>query len=244
MSHRERISRALRLDVFRSASLPIWAGLSVVLGAAIIARVHFDIPWQHMMGDPAVITHSPFYFGFVSNVGALLWAATASIFLFAFHVHRSSGGDAECGRFLLYSGLFVAILGIDDFFMLHDQVFPDYLSVSQSLVVAAYAVIALLYVWRFTPVIARTAYPVLVAAMGMLAASAALDQFQDRFSYAFVGRGFWEDAAKLAGIGTWLSYAIHTAAAALREERAGLRSPVGQRGDNALQAAPSGLSTT
>jgi hypothetical protein len=218
MNRQQPLFRALRLDVFRSASLPIWAALCVVLGAAVIARAHFQIPFQHTMGDPATVAGWPFYLGFVSNVGAVLWAAAASIFLFSFCVHRSSGGDAEWGRFLLCSGLFVGVLGLDDLFMLHDEVFPDYLSISQSLVVASYAGLAALYVARFASVIAQTAYPVFVVAMGMLAASAALDQIQDFFPTTLTGRGFSEDAAKLLGIGTWLSYAIHTSAAVLRGE--------------------------
>jgi hypothetical protein len=216
MKRQQRVFAALRLEVFRSASLPIWAALCLVLGAAVIARVHFEIPWQHMMGDPAVATGWPFYLGFVSNVGAVLWAAAASIFLFTFYVHRSSGGDAQWGRFALCSGLFVGLLGLDDLFMLHDEVFPEYFSISQSLVVASYAGLATLYVARFAALIAQTAYPVFVAAIAMLGASAALDQIQDHFSIAFVGREFVEDAAKLLGIGTWLSYAIHTSAALLR----------------------------
>jgi hypothetical protein len=228
MNRQQRLLGALRLEVFRSASLPIWSALCVVLGAAVIARVHFEIPWLHTMGDPASVAGWPFYLGFVSNVGALLWTAAASIFLFSFCVHRSSGGDTEWGRFLLCSGLFVGLLGLDDLFMLHEQVFPNYLSISQSLVVASYAGLAALYVARFAAVIAQTAYPVFVAAIAMLAASATLDQIHDHFSIAFGVAGFFEDAAKLLGIGTWLSYAIHTSAALLRREHSVPTHPAGE----------------
>jgi hypothetical protein len=238
MKRQQRVFGALRLDVFRSASLPIWAALGVVLGAAAIARMHFDIPWRQMMGDPAAATGAPFYVGFVSNVGAVLWAAAASIFLFTSYVHRSRGGDAEWGRFLLCSGLFVGMLGLDDLFMLHEEVFPEYLSIGQLLVVASYGGLAALYVTRFALVIERTAYPVLVAAVAMLAASVALDQIQDHFSVAFVAREFWEDGAKLIGIGTWLSYAIHTSAALLRGEFPVSHSAVKPGAEAASVAAP------
>lgn len=220
MNSQLRHFRGLHLDAFRSASLPIWAALCAVLGAAVIAKVRFGIPWGHVMGDPAVVTGWPFYLGFVSNVGAVLWAAAASIFLFTYYVHRSNHGDAEWGRFLLCSGVFVSVLGFDDLFMLHDQVFPDYLSISQPLVIGSYAVLALIYVARFAPILLQTAYPVFLAAMGMLAFSVALDQLQDHLSFAFFGSGFFEDAAKLLGIGTWLSYAGHTSARLLGRMRA------------------------
>ena len=221
------IVTSLQLDVFRAITLPIWVVLCTVLGAAFFGRLQFGIPWQVMMGDPASATGAPFYLGFVSNVGAMLWASAASVFLFGFRVHRSSsGGDSEWGRFLLYSGVFVGVLGSDDLFMLHDQVFPDYLSVDQSLVIATYAVLALLYAMRFASLIAQTAYPVLIAAMGLLAVSVTLDQLSDNFSMSFRGEPFCEDAAKLLGIGAWLSYAIHTAAAAPRQAAKSSRSPM------------------
>lgn len=226
MKRRLPVLPPFQLEIFRSTTLPIWAALCAVLGAAVFGRLKFQIPLHLMMGDPAATTGAPFYLGFVSNVGAVLWAAAASVFLFSFYVHRSSSGDVEWGRFLLCSGLFVGVLGLDDLFMLHDQVFPDYLSVGQSLVVATYAVLAFIYVARFASVIAQTAYPVFISAVGMLAASVALDQLSDRFSFSFFGSSFCEDAAKLLGIGTWLSYAIHTAAAVLRPAAKPADSPV------------------
>ena len=227
MECRLALVTSLRLDVFRAITLPIWVVLCTVLGAAVFGRLQFGIPWQVMMGDPAAATGAPFYLGFVSNVGAMLWASAASVFLFGFRVHRSSSSsDSEWGRFLLYSGVYVGVLGIDDLFMLHDQVFPDYLSVDQSLVIATYAVLASLYAMRFASVIAQTAYPVLIAAMGLLAVSATLDQLSDNFSISFRGEPFCEDAAKLLGIGAWLSYAIHTAAAAPMQAAKSSRSPM------------------
>ena len=52
--------------------------------------------------------------------------------------------------------------------------------------------------------------------MGLLFMSAALDQLADHLAVAYFGKGFLEDAAKLLGIGTWLSYAVHTSAGLLR----------------------------
>jgi hypothetical protein len=238
MNSKLPLSRMLRLEVFRSTSLPIWAALSIVLGAAVIGQVRFGIPLGHTMGDPAAVAGWPFYLGFVSNVGALLWAAAASIFLFSFYLHRSSRGDAEWGRFLLCSGLFVSVLGVDDLFMLHEEVFPYYLSIPQLLVIASYGVLASLYLVRFASSLAQTAYPVFLAAMGMLAASAGLDQMKDLLAVDFVGAGSCEDAAKLLGIGTWLSYAIHTSVAVLRREQTSPRT-AGQ--NDALRARAPGL---
>lgn len=206
------LARALRIEVFRSVSAPIWLVLGAVLAAAILAKVRLDVPWYFLMGDPATATGHPFFVGFVSNVGVVMWASIATLFLFRHHVERAAGGPSEWSRFLLWSGLFAGVLGLDDLFLLHDQVLPDYLAVSQSLVVALYVVLCLGYLVRFSRQIARTAYPVFIAALGLLAASVGLDQLQDHWSIYLPASGFLEDAAKLLGIGTWLSYAIHTCA--------------------------------
>lgn len=209
------LSRVLRMDVFRGTSLPIWVGVAVLLGGVAAAKIFLGIPFRYTMGDPATVTGERFYLGLASNVGALLWAANASILFFSSGLHRRRGGDPEVGRFLLCSGLFVALLGIDDMFMLHEQVFPDHLGVRQTFVVAGYGAFALLYAARFASVLAQTAYPVFVAALGMLGVSAGLDQLRDLVSIDIPGALFWEDAAKLIGIATWLSYSIHTGAALL-----------------------------
>lgn len=204
---------ALRFDVFRGVSSPIWIVLGFVLGAAIFAKVRLDIPWYFLMGDPATATGWPFFVGFVSNVGVVMWAAIATLFLFRHHLERASRGPSEWSRFLLWSGLFTAALGLDDLFLLHDQALPEYLSISQPLVVGVYVVACLAYLLRFARQIARTAYPVFFVALGLLAVSLALDQVLDHWSIHVPASGFLEDAAKLFGIGTWLSYALHTCAA-------------------------------
>lgn len=235
-----RVGRALRLEAFLSHAFPMWIALCAVLGAAVLGRVHFDIPWKHMMADPAVAAGGPFYLGFVSNVGALLWAALASIFLFSAWLHRASGGDADERRFLLCSGLFGGLLGLDDVFMLHDEVLADY----QFLLVGSYGVVAALYAARFASILSRTAYPLLAAAVLMLGASAALDQLEDLFSLSLADGGFVEDGAKLFGIGTWLSYGLHTCSAMLKGERQyGGRSAESAAPLQAWPRAKAGLST-
>src|SRR5262245_35086518 len=180
----------------------------------LAAQAFLAIPLRVLMGDPAGVTGNPFYLGLVSNVGVLLWTSTASIFLFTASLQRRPE-EKEWQRFLLWSGLFVAWLGLDDLFMLHDGVFRDVLSIPQPLVMGTYVALAFLYLARFAPQILRTAYPVLLAAFGLLAISMVLDQIHDRFHVGLPARLLWEDGAKILGIGAWLSYAIHTSATTL-----------------------------
>jgi hypothetical protein len=203
--------RSLRLDVFRAVALPIWAVLAVLLAVAIAIKLRLDLPWYYVMGDPATTTRSPPFLGFISNVGAVLWAATATVFLFRYRMERTEARSPGWARFLLASGLFAAMLGVDDLFLVHDQLVPDVFGVAQGWVVALYALAACLYLLVFAPRIAATAFPLLLCAFALLGTSVALDQLMDRLIY-LPASGFLEDAAKLMGIGTWLAYALHTCA--------------------------------
>lgn len=223
----QRLSRALRLDVFLTLSAPLWALVGALLSSIVVAKLFFDVPFHYTMNDPATASGERFYLGVASNVGALLWAANASILFFSYALYRRVGGDRETGRFLLCSGLFVALLAVDDVFLLHEVVFPDHLGVPQSLVVVSYGAIAVLYVARFALVLSQTAYPVAVVALGLLGLSAGFDQLRDLVSAIEIpGELIWEDAAKLFGIGTWLSYSIHTGTALLLSELRPVREPI------------------
>lgn len=225
-----RLSRTFRAEVFRRVSVPIWIALCGVLAAAVLAKVGLGVPWYYVMGDPATATGSPFFVGLVSNVGVVMWTAIATLFLFRHHVERVAQDDSGWAPFLLWSGLFTAALGLDDLFLVHEEVLPHYLGVGQPIVLGAYAIACCTYLLRFAGHIARTAYPVFFVALALLAVSVALDQLQDQWSIYLPASGFLEDAAKLLGIGTWLSYALHTCAT--------LRFPARRSEVGFLQAKP------
>lgn len=205
-----------------------WLSVTLVpvLAVAAYARARFGMPWAHLLGDPATALEAPFYIGFVSNVGILLWAAAASVFLFGALLLGRRGGDAGWRRFLLCSGLLAAWLGLDDLFLLHDVVFPELLSIPQPAVAGAHAALTLVYLACFAPLILRTDFLVLLLAFGLLAASLALDQLDAVRALVPIAAALWEDAAKLLGIGAWLSYSVATTAAAL--EPGGARASAAQ----------------
>lgn len=203
-----------------SVTLAIAAALAAVFGAALWARQQYGIPFAVTMGDPATVAGEPFYIGFVSNVGVLLWAATGCIFLFTHSVLRGCG-EAQHGSFLLASGLFVAWLGLDDLFLLHEVVLPDYLGVPQMIVGAAYGAVAFAYLAVYRRHITAGPSALLIAALALLATSLAVDQGADLLDLDFTGLRTLEDAPKLAGIGAWLAYAVHTCMSAIRAARVG-----------------------
>ncbi|CAA9358267.1 MAG: hypothetical protein AVDCRST_MAG68-4154 [uncultured Gemmatimonadetes bacterium] len=203
---RERLRAALRVLlgglVFAAAVMCGTAGLYLAAG----------IPVAHLLKDPGALRPGPWYLGAVSYVGILLWCAAATVCLFTRGLLREPG-HAELRRFLLGSALLSALLGLDDLFMLHDQVAPDYFGVSEKVIVLAYGAAALGYVVRFREMVERSPYFLLLVAGGFFALSVGVDAMDlDDGRILMV-----EDGAKLAGITAWLSYFAQCSADAIRE---------------------------
>jgi hypothetical protein len=91
-----------------------------------------------LRSDPATATNMPFYLGFLSNAGLLLWSAGAVTCLYSSWL--LSGGRQDMRRLALGGGVLTAWLLLDDMFMLHEAVLPR-LGISEIVVMAVYAVL-------------------------------------------------------------------------------------------------------
>jgi hypothetical protein len=74
--------------------------------------------------DPAEIRHFPPYIGMLSNWGVILWVVTATICLFSVVLLKLQKATDGRFKFLLVSGLFSLLLGLDDLYLLHDRLLP------------------------------------------------------------------------------------------------------------------------
>lgn len=211
-----------QLQPLRSTALWIWLPAAALLGVVVAAKLIYGIRTNEFLVDPIALMKAPAYTGLVSNVGILLWSAAASVCLFSYAMYD---GHHRVRRFLLVSGLVTGVLGLDDFFLLHELVLPG-LGIDQSLIVASYGVMILVYLWRFRDIIMQSQFLLLLIALGLLGTSAGIDQFLPRFK----GMYLLEDGSKFLGIGT----CSPTAAIAARRRsgtcfsRVPLRIPVGQ----------------
>ena len=176
--------------------LPILALLSMVTIAAFTAHV----PLSSLTRDMASIAHIHPLIGVVSNVGILMWCATAVVCLFGFSLLRQQGLQAEA-RFLLWAGLMTLVLLLDDLFMIHEYIAPVHFHLSEKLVLASYALATGVYLLSHRDLILSANYNLLAAAMGLFTASMLVD-------IADVG-GWWrlgEDGFKILGIASWFGY--------------------------------------
>jgi hypothetical protein len=188
--------------------LPI-ALLFLLVG--VLSRVTTNVSLAFLLRDITATAKLPFFTGLVSQFGLMLWSASLTICLFALVILNRQQGDFSASiRFLVYGTVLTAILALDDIFLLHEEVFPNYLHLDELLIYAAYMIAGVAFLLLNWREILSSEYALLLLALGLFATSIALDAIPKEVLPA---RYFWEqlelfleDASKFAGIATWLLY--------------------------------------
>jgi hypothetical protein len=188
----------------------ILAVSGVLVGMVLFLHFWKGIPIGRLTRDPAAISGSPFYVGFLSQIGIFLWSASAAICMFSAKV-LSHTGSLKVKLFFLVSGLVTLALGLDDAFLLHEEVIPRFFGVPEEAVFVSYAGVVLLYLVIFYSVILKTEYVLLVMALAFFGVSVTLDVFEPPGIDPYL----FEDGLKLVGIVSWLAYFFRTGASAL-----------------------------
>lgn len=86
----------------------------------LLVRFVSPIPIRHLTRDPLVLAEKPFYFGFLSNVGVLLWCTAAIICLFSSLLLFVAQGKRESVLFFAVFGSISLWLMLDDLLMIHE----------------------------------------------------------------------------------------------------------------------------
>lgn len=192
--------------------LAIYGATLLVLATVVILKWQAQVSIMVLMRDPSATMEVPFYTGLVSNLGILLWCATAAICLFSALVLRRLANHSEKSSFLLTIGFLTLALTLDDLFLLHERVFPDYLNISEKLVYIAYGLTSLICCLRFKQLILKTDFILLLFAVGFFGFSIVIDRLLPFSEPAIL----IEDGAKLLGIVSWLAYFTRTCLQSIR----------------------------
>lgn len=189
----------------------IVAILLTALGVlAVIATTSLvgGVPVPFMTRDIAALGHLHPLAGVLSNLGILLWAATAAICLFVAVTERGRL-SAPVVRCLLFAGLLSAWLTLDDCFQIHEDLSPRYLHVRERYVYLSLALAVVVHLWTSRAVILRSRWSLLALAFVFLGTSAMLDALllgwaQQIGDWEF----FYEDGSKWLGIVCWNAYHV------------------------------------
>lgn len=192
------------------AAVFIYLPVLLLLLATGMISVIKEVPIKNFMRDTTAVARAPFYIGAISNIGVLLWCATASMcFLTSSVLHRASTGTKE-QLFFLWAALITAVLMIDDLFLVHETVAPRFLAVSSDSVFVIYGILTSAFLLYYRRLILQTDYILLLLGILFLAGSVAFDMLSDNnFIPSLKSTGmqnYLEDSSKLLGIAGWFSY--------------------------------------
>jgi hypothetical protein len=159
--------------------LPILLVVYVPLGIVLVAlTLQQRIPLPVLLEDVTYLAEVPFYTGFISNLGILIWMSAAAVAGFTYLVLRSHPNH-RARPFLLASFLLTLFLTLDDLYLIHDEFFPEYLGISETAFFVGYIVIVAAYVYAFRRTLMRSEYLLLILAFGFFAFSLAIDNVQE-----------------------------------------------------------------
>lgn len=177
--------------------LAVFAGLSAFSG----------YEFRYFSKEPAESLSGEAYVGWLAHLTVLTWAGAAATSLFAGFLLRV-GGSAASATFLLALGSFTALLVLDDFFLLHESVYPR-LGVPEEGVYITYGVLVLVLARRFTARLRGHAVLLAVVAPLFWGTSVGFDFVQETWG---VSLHLLEDGAKTVGVAMWSVFLVDAAA--------------------------------
>lgn len=180
--------------------LPALTGLALIV---LISR-HVDVPIAKFLRDPSSITGVSPYLGFMSNIGVLIWCATATICMFTWIILRRQTSRIRFSRFVCYSGFLTTLLMLDDLFLGHEKLIS--LGVSEIYIMIYYGLLVLYLMLGFKDIIKKDFF-LLIMALAFFGLSFAVDGFQEHFeTHLGQWRILFEDGFKFLGIVGWFGY--------------------------------------
>lgn len=188
-----------------------WLLTVLALLTAIFVSTVKGIALDVFTQDPNAQMNAPFYMGFFSNLGVIIWSAALTICFYCAY-RLPVGADNRNREFLLASGGITLLMALDDLFQLHELVFPQYFNISGNMVYLTYVNVYLIYGIRFRRQLLQSDFLALGLAFFLLGLSTIIDLLP----LPLPKDTFLEDAIKLLGAVTWLVYYTRTASALSR----------------------------
>jgi len=193
---------------------PPWVYLIALLPPILLCAIlglqpHIDP--SELLRDPLAVAQSAAdigecchaYYGFLSQVGGLVWVGSAFVVTFAATILFNRENVTGAWQFMIAAGALTSILVVDDMFQGHEVVYPTLFGISQAVTVAVYALLVVAYLLNFRRQIIEVGPGLLIISLLAFAISVAADLF---VSPNFVWHRLLEDGAKLVGICCWTTF--------------------------------------
>lgn len=183
------------------------------LALAVLVKSLHNFGFSILFRDVTALGNLPFYAGFISQLGGLLWAAGITVSFFGYFFLRKLKIDLpQAQRFLLHTSFFLLVLLIDDYFLFHEEIAQEYLHISEKFVYLAYGILLVLYFYLNSKEILSSEYLILLLGFVFFGLSILFDVIPEQLyenSYLLNKLEiFVEDGFKFTGIATWVAFII------------------------------------
>jgi hypothetical protein len=202
------LNRLFKKDSLTTIAKIYIPGVLLLTVLAVFSLMN-DFHFSDLSRDPIQILNAKPYIGLLSRIGIVIMCSTAAILIFESLLLSQKDGSGDHFRFFLLSGLLSFFLMCDDFFLLHDVIFPEYLHINENFLYVFYgfSFVALMYFFR--RILLNSDYVLLILSVGFLGISVFVDViivmgFDNRYSMVF------EDMAKFMGLFSWSCYFLRT----------------------------------
>ena len=176
----------------------------IIYSSIIYLSIAIGIEPLLVIRDLAQIYEAPMGIGLISNLGILMWAASASIALFS----SLSGliAKRKKSNFLFLGGILSGVLCLDDFLLLHDRY------ISPNLLYATYSIIGIYILIKFRKLIIEIDFLAFISSVIFLGLSIIFDVFiqeiypEALFPKNYLNVNLLEECFKFIGITCWLIF--------------------------------------
>lgn len=184
----------------------IYLPVIALLALTVSVSTYTKQPTSFFFRDPTATLNGHPLTGMLSNIGVLLWCASAAVNLFTSSILWRLLKDKTLPFFLFCLGVITFVLMMDDLFIFHDDLAYGYFGLNENIIIIGYGVVVTLFIAKFREIILSTDYSLMLAAGVFFALSVGIDVFQDDFESTW--RIFVEDGFKLLGIVSWTGYSF------------------------------------
>jgi hypothetical protein len=186
--------------------------LLTLLFYSIIEYIHINrnIPYGDLTRDPNAIHESPKYIGLLSQIGMIFWFSTAGVLLFSTIAMEKLFKTRSYFSFLGNACFLTLFLGIDDMFMLHDEL--AHRGIKEEYFYLFYGIWLMSTILYFKKTIIQTLYPLILVYSLLFGLSVIIDKL-------IVEAYLTEDLLKFAGIINWTFYWLTTCYLLMKEQQ-------------------------
>ena len=165
---------------------PPWVYLAFVLCPAVVVGVAMFQPWvppSELFRDSLAVAEQAgeecchLYYGFISNLGILLWSATSGVCLFAGLLLYGILGPRNGTIMMLYAAILTGFLTLDDSFMIHERIVPKLFDMGKEIIFLVYACLIGFYIIPFRKIILTLDAYLLGISLSLFAVGIIVDVF-------------------------------------------------------------------